>query len=154
MIAPIDVDTEQERKPALVFFKPEGGEMKQSMVKTWRPRFDEVVQEAGYELLDVEFVHEQDDAILRFFIYHPDGITVDDCEIVSNALSPKLDEWDPIDQHYLLEVSSPDLSRPLKTDRQLELHIGEEVEIGLYKRKTGQSCWSHPLSRLMTLKLW
>lgn len=111
--------------------------MKQSLIKTWRPRFDEAVKEAGYELLDVEFVHEQEDKILRFFIYHPDGITIDDCEAVSNVLSPKLDEWDPIDQHYLLEVSSPDLSRPLKTNRQLEIYCGEKVEIGFYKKENG-----------------
>lgn len=115
--------------------------MNQEMLRTWKPRFAEVVEEAGFELLDVEFVREQGDSILRFYIYHPNGITVDDCEIVSKALSPKLDEWDPIDQRYLLEVSSPDLSRPLTTDRQLELNLGKEVEVGLYQKRDGNKQW-------------
>ncbi len=111
--------------------------MNKRMLNEWRPRFAEVIAQAGYEMLDVEFVHEGADAVLRFFIYSDQGITIDDCEVVSNMLSPKLDEWDPIDQHYLLEVSSPDLSRPLMTDRQLELHLGDRLEITLYQKKNG-----------------
>lgn len=111
--------------------------MNQRELTVLRPRFAEVIEHEGYEMLDVEFVHEDGEAVLRFYIYHPDGITAEDCEQVSNALSPRLDEWDPIDTHYLLEVSSPDLSRPLVTDRQLELSIGERLEVSLYQKIKG-----------------
>lgn len=111
--------------------------MNQRELSAFRPRFAEAIAAEGYEMLDVEFVHEDGEDVLRFYIYHPDGITVEDCEQVSNALSPKLDEWDPIDTHYLLEVSSPDLSRPLVTDRQLELAIGEALEVSLYQKIHG-----------------
>lgn len=111
--------------------------MNKKMLNEWRPRFAEAIAAVGYEMLDVEYVTEEGEDVLRFYIYRPEGITIDDCEMVSHALSPKLDEWDPIDTHYLLQVSSPDLSRPLTTDRQLEIACGEELEINLYQKKNG-----------------
>lgn len=91
----------------------------------------------GYELIDLEFVKEQGDQYLRFFIDSPDGIDVDDCERASRMLSEKLDVIDPIDDNYYLEVSSPDLSRPLKTDRDLERNIGELIELTFYAKRDG-----------------
>lgn len=85
----------------------------------------------GYELVDIEFVNEGKNKILRFFIYKDGGITIDDCEKTSNFLSERLDEIDLIKSFYYLEVSSPDLSRPLKTDRDLERNKDELLEIKL-----------------------
>ena len=70
-------------------------------------------------------------------MYKLNGINVDDCELISRALSDLLDKNDFIDDAYILEVSSPGLGRPLKKDKDLERSIGEDVEIKLYKMKDG-----------------
>lgn len=111
--------------------------MNRARLMTLTAELQSVVEACGFELLDVEFVKEHGDRILRFFIYRPEGITVDDCQMVSEQLSNRLDELDPIDEHYLLEVSSPDLSRPLTTKRMLEIHLGEELEFRLYQKISG-----------------
>lgn len=103
------------------------------------------VEGLGYELIDVEWIREHGEHYLRLYLYHESGITVDDCEAVSNHLSPKLDEWDPIDENYYLEVCSPDLNRPLKTDRDLERNIGETVAIQLFQKKDGVKKWEGEL---------
>lgn len=73
-----------------------------------------LVEEKGFELVDVEYVKEGGNWYLRAYIDKPGGITVDDCEVISRALSDRLDEDDFIDEAYILEVSSPGLGRPLK----------------------------------------
>lgn len=73
-----------------------------------------VVQEAGLELVDVEFVKEGGRWYLRIFIDKPGGIDIEDCRYVSERLDKLLDEKDPIPQSYALEVSSPGIERPLK----------------------------------------
>ncbi|NVF10952.1 ribosome maturation factor RimP [Anaerococcus sp. AGMB00486] len=89
------------------------------------------INNLGYELVDCEFVSEGKNKILRFFIYKEGGVTIDDCEKVSNFLNEKLDELDLIKSFYYLEVSSPDLSRPLKTDRDLERNKDELLNLKL-----------------------
>ncbi|HKL99124.1 MAG TPA: ribosome maturation factor RimP [Mobilitalea sp.] len=85
------------------------------------------------ELYDVEYVKEGSNWYLRTYIDKEGGITVDDCELVSRALSELLDKADFIPEAYILEVSSPGLGRQLKKDKHFEKSIGEEVEIKLYK---------------------
>lgn len=92
-----------------------------------------VLLEHGYELYDTEYVKEGSDYFLRAYIDKPGGITIDDCEKVSRAISTKLDEEDFIPEAYILEVSSPGLGRQLKKDRHFEKSIGEEVEIKLFQ---------------------
>lgn len=99
--------------------------------------FQEKIKELGFELLDIEMEKFGPDNCLVFYIYRPEGVGLDDCEQVSRILSPIMDELDPIKGSYLLSVSSPDLSRPLKTDRQLEINLGEEVSIHFYKKRDG-----------------
>ena len=72
---------------------------------------------AGIELLEAEYVKEGSDWYLRLYIDKQGGITLDDCQLVSEALNDLLDEADVIKGKYLFEVSSPGLDRPLKTDR-------------------------------------
>lgn len=72
------------------------------------------VRELGYELYDVEYQKEYDNWVLTLYIDSKDGISLDDCEIVSNAVDPILDEADPIEQAYYLSVSSVGIDRPLK----------------------------------------
>ena len=92
-----------------------------------------IIEENGFELVDVEYVKEGGSWYLRAYIDKPGGITVDDCEKVSRRLSDLLDEKDYIDGAYILEVSSPGLGRPLKKDKDFERSIGEEVEIRTFR---------------------
>lgn len=92
-----------------------------------------IVEKMGIEIYDVEYVKEGSDYYLRAYIDKPEGVNINDCEAVSRAFSDVLDEADPIEEAYILEVSSPGLGRTLKKDRHLEKSIGEEVEIKLFK---------------------
>lgn len=97
-----------------------------------------IAEELGYELVDVEFVHEGTNWFLRVFIDKPGAITLDDCEAVHRPLSDKLDELDPIPQAYMMEVSSPGVERPFKKPGDYEKALGEKVRIRLYKPINGQ----------------
>ena len=97
-----------------------------------------IVSEAGFELVDVEYVKEAGTWYLRAYIDKPGGITVDDCEAVSRALEAKLDEADPIEQAYILEVSSPGIDRPLKKDEDFVKYQGEMIDVKLYKAQEGR----------------
>ena len=87
----------------------------------------------NFELVDVEYVKEGGNFFLRVFIDKEDGISVDDCELVSRALSDLLDQKDFIPDAYILEVSSPGLGRHLKKDKDFARSIDKEVEVKLYK---------------------
>jgi ribosome maturation factor RimP len=92
-----------------------------------------LMMENNFELVDVEYVKEGGNWYLRAYIDKEGGITVDDCELVSRALSDLLDANDFIDDAYILEVSSPGLGRQLKKDKDFNRSIGEEIDIKLYK---------------------
>ena len=92
-----------------------------------------MVDERGFELVDVEYVKEGSNWYLRAFIDKPGGISIDDIEPISRELSEKLDQEDFISDAYILEVSSPGLRRPLKKDKDFVRSIGEEIEIHLYR---------------------
>ena len=92
-----------------------------------------IVDELGFELVDVEYVKEGSTWYLRTYIDKPGGITIDDCEVVSRRLSDILDEKDYINDAYIMEVSSPGLGRPLKKDKDFKRSMGEEVEIRTYR---------------------
>ena len=67
--------------------------------------------------------------IVRIFVDRPDGITVDECAVLSRDIADMLDTRDPIDGTYLLEVSSPGLTRPLKTDRDFDRVVGKALRL-------------------------
>ena len=92
-----------------------------------------IVEEYGFELVDVEYVKEGSTWYLRAYIDKPGGITIDDCETVSRRLSDILDEKDYIEDAYVLEVSSPGLGRPLRKEKDYKRSLGEEVEIRTYR---------------------
>lgn len=92
-----------------------------------------IVAEHNFELVDVEYVKEGSNFYLRAYIDKPEGITVDDCEVVSRAFSQKLDEEDFIDEAYIMEVSSPGLGRPLKKEKDYKRSVGKELEIRTYR---------------------
>lgn len=92
-----------------------------------------IAEAAGVSVYDVEYVKEGSEWYLRCYIDKPDGVTIEDCETVSRALSDRLDEEDYITDAYILEVSSPGLGRTLKKDKHLAKSIGQEVELKTYK---------------------
>lgn len=94
--------------------------------------------ENGLNLADIEFVKEGRDWFLRIYIAKDTGITLDDCQFVSEYISGRLDELDPIEQGYYLEVSSPGLDRPLKTTKDFENNRGKLIEVSLYEAVEGQ----------------
>lgn len=96
-----------------------------------------ILEEKGYEMVDVEYVKEGSNWYLRAFVDKPGGITINDLESVSRRLSDLLDEKDFISDAYILEVSSPGLGRPLKKDRDFDRSIGEEIEVHLYRSLNG-----------------
>lgn len=92
-----------------------------------------IIEANNFELVDVEYVKEAGNWYLRVYVDKEGGIAVDDCEVVSRALSDKLDVDDFIEDSYILEVSSPGLGRPLKKEKDYIRSIGKEVDIHLYK---------------------
>jgi ribosome maturation factor RimP len=91
-----------------------------------------VADELGLAIWDVEFVKEGARKILRVTIDHEDGITIEDCERMHRAIDPVLDEIDPIDTAYDLEVSSPGIERELRTDAHIDACVGEPVEVRFF----------------------
>mgnify|MGYP000835326794 FL=1 len=97
-----------------------------------------IIEERGFELVDVEYVKEGSTYYLRVYADKEGGITIDDCVEVSRALNPKLDAYDKeLKDPYILEVSSPGLLRPLKKDKDFARNIGKMVEIKLFKPLDG-----------------
>ncbi|MEG0260961.1 MAG: ribosome maturation factor RimP [Lysinibacillus sp.] len=93
-----------------------------------------IVEELNLELVDVEFVKEGRNWFLRVYIDTPEGnIDIDQCSQVSERLSAILDEKDPIEQNYYLEVSSPGAERPLKKDVDFENAIGKYIYVKVYE---------------------
>lgn len=103
-----------------------------------------IVDALSFELVDVEFIKEGANWYLRVYIDKIGGIIIEDCQAVSEQLSDKLDETDPIKQSYILEVSSPG-ERPLKKDRDFERFKGEAVEVKLYQPLNGKKIFEGEL---------
>lgn len=92
----------------------------------------ETVEKMGFSLCDVEYKKEYSDMVLTFFIDKEGGVTIDDCENVSRAIEPVLDEADPIAEAYVLSVSSLGLDRPFKKNADYERNLNKEIEVKLY----------------------
>lgn len=95
----------------------------------------------SFEIVEVEFKKEGSDWYLRLYIDKEGGITIEDCQTVSEELSGLLDEADPIEQSYIFEVSSPGVERPLKTDRDYEKNNGKLIEIRLFTPLNGKKVY-------------
>lgn len=92
-----------------------------------------IAEDFGYEVVDVEFVKEGASYYLRLYIDKEDGITIEDCQKTSRAIELVLDEKDPIELPYILEVSSPGLDRILKKDKDFKRFEGNVVDVKLYE---------------------
>ncbi len=97
-----------------------------------------IVEENGCSLWDVEYVREAGQWFLRVYIDKNGGVSIQDCEAVSRPLSDKLDEADPIEGSYVLEVSSAGADRPLKRPEHFQQFMGAEVEVRLYRAVDGR----------------
>lgn len=97
-----------------------------------------IVREAGCSLWDVEYVREGGTWFLRVYIDKEGGVSINDCEAVSRPLSDKLDETDPIEGSYVLEVSSAGADRALKKPEHFAAYIGAQVEVRLYRAVDGK----------------
>ena len=103
-----------------------------NIAETVREGIQPVADGLGLSIWDVEFVKEGARKILRVTIDHEDGITIEDCERMHRAIDPVLDEIDPIDTAYDLEVSSPGIERELRTDAHIDACVGEPVEVRFF----------------------
>lgn len=99
---------------------------------------EETVKNEGVTLWDVRFLKEGANWYLRVFIDKPEGISIDDCTAVSHAIDPIIDEADPIDKSYYLEVCSPGVERELTRPWHYEAVLGEKIKIKLYKAVDGK----------------
>ncbi|WP_449540045.1 ribosome maturation factor RimP [Ferdinandcohnia sp. Marseille-Q9671] len=105
-----------------------------------------ILTELQMELVDIEYVKEGKDWFLRVFIDSEKGVDIEDCGTVSEKLSEKLDETDPIPYNYFLEVSSPGAERPLKKDSDFEKSIGKQVYVKTYEPIDGEKIFEGVLS--------
>lgn len=97
-----------------------------------------ILNKYNFQFVDVEYKKEGGQWYLRLFIDKEGGINIDDCQLVSEILSDKLDEIDPIDHSYILEVSSPGIDRPLKTERDYKRNLNKELEVKFYNSYDGK----------------
>ncbi len=96
-----------------------------------------IVSEYQVEIYDVEYVKEGREWYLRAYIDKEGGVTIEDCEKVSRALSDALDREDFIPDAYILEVSSPGLGRQLKKDRHFDKSLRKAVEVKMFEAVDG-----------------
>ena len=98
-----------------------------------------IIEEMGYEVVEVEYAKKSDGMNLTFYIDNDKGIELSDCEKVSKAIDQVLEDVNPTDdQPYILNVSSPGLDRPIKTNRDFERNMGKEIEIILFAKIGGK----------------
>ena len=96
-----------------------------------------VVEAHGCQLWDVEYVREGSEYFLRLYLDKEGGVDITDCEAISRAMDPILDEEDPIPESYHFEVCSAGLERPLKRPSDFERFMGEPIMVKLYRPRNG-----------------
>lgn len=105
-----------------------------------------ILTEIGLELVDIEYVKEGKSWFLRVYIDKDNGIDIEECGLVSERLSEKLDAIDPIPHNYFLEVSSPGAERPLKKEKDYQKAIGKNVFIKTYEPIDGEKAFEGVLT--------
>ena len=108
-----------------------------------------ILEREALELVDIEFKREVRGWVLRIYIDKEGGVSLNDCTLVSQQLGDVLDVEDPIDTPYILEVSSPGLTRPLKGTKDYQRYIGRLVKIKTYKEIYGKKVF---IGELLGLK--
>ena len=103
--------------------------MTESLLKEIERLIEPVLAEMGIDLVDMEYRSGQGRRVLRIYADRPTGINLDDCAMVSREIGNLLDVKDLLQQHYVLEVSSPGLNRPLKREKDFLRAIGQKIKI-------------------------
>lgn len=106
--------------------------MSKQIITSVTTLLEPILEEQELTLFDIEYVKEGQDMFLRVYIDKDGGVDLTDCSYVSERLSDKLDEADPIKANYMLEVSSPGAERPLKTKEDFKRYINENINVSLY----------------------
>ncbi|QFP79382.1 ribosome maturation factor RimP [Latilactobacillus graminis] len=121
-----------------------------TVVETVHDLIVPILDQHHFELVDIEFVKEGSSWYLRVFIDKPNGIDLEDCALVNDALSEKLDsiDPDPIPQAYFLDVSSPGAERPLKKTADFQNALGKYIHISLYQAIDGEKIYQGTLKGL------
>jgi len=107
-----------------------------------------IVTQMGYDLWGIVYHGQGRHSVLRIYIEHADGITLDDCQNVSGQVSALLDVENPITAAYSLEISSPGLDRPLFTLEQYQRYIGQQVSIRLRTPQQNRRQFTGPLTHV------
>lgn len=105
-----------------------------------------VAEERGYEIVEVAYKKATPHSLVSVFIYKEDGISLDDCDTMSRAIEEELDKEDIIEESYYLEVSSPGLDRPIKTQDDLRRNKGKLVEAKLFAPLDGNKLYEGVLA--------
>ena len=103
---------------------------------------ERVTRGRGFELVDVELKRQRGGMLVRLFVDKDGGIRLDDLQSVSEEVSAILDAEDPIESSYTLEVSSPGLDRPLRTEAEYRRFVGRLVKISSYEPIDGRRHWT------------
>ena len=115
--------------------------MSSQVVNTTEELVRQILEEKNLELVDIEYVKEGKNWFLRVFIDKEGGIDITECGEVSEQLSEKLDEVDPIKEAYFLEVSSPGVERPLKTVEDFAKSVSKNVYVKLFEPINGEKAY-------------
>ncbi|MFC2950076.1 ribosome maturation factor RimP [Virgibacillus sediminis] len=107
--------------------------MSSQVVNTTEDLIQPILEERNLDLVDIEYVKEGKNWFLRVYIDKAGGVDIAECGEVSEELSNKLDEADPIKEAYFLEVSSPGVERPLKTKEDFAANIDSNIFVKLYE---------------------
>lgn len=119
--------------------------MSSKVVKTTEELVLPILEQKNLELVDIEYVKEGKNWFLRVYIDKDGGVDITECGEVSEQLSERLDEADPISEAYFLEVSSPGVERPLKTKRDIANSINQYVHVKLYEPINGEKTYEGEL---------
>lgn len=97
-----------------------------------------VIEQMGYDVVDIEYSKKSDGMNLVFYIDNDQGIQIEDCEKVSKEIDELIEQLNPTDdQPYILSISSPGIDRPLKTIRDYNRNLGKEISITLFSKING-----------------
>lgn len=130
-----------------------GGMYLDTKVEELKAILQPILDKHNFFLVDLEFVHERGDWYLRVYADKKGGINIDDCALISEEYGEKLDELNPIEPAYYLEVSSPGAERPLKNDASLADYVDDYVHASLYQKQDGQKAFEGTLSEVTEDKI-
>jgi ribosome maturation factor RimP len=114
---------------------------KRDIIRRTEEILNEILVDEDIFLVEVDYTKENNIYYLKVYLDTEDGITIDQCSDVSRALSNKLDELDYIEDSYFLEVSSPGIDRPFKTNEDFKRNLNKLIEVNLYAKKNGEKLY-------------